>query len=88
MFSDKTGTLTQNDMVFKKVAMEFTQFTEENMNELSKKLSKPLQGEPNLALNKSNEILNSLESDASANQSKTPIPMVGPMADSQMENDF
>jgi hypothetical protein len=31
-------------MVFKKVAMEFTQFTEENMNELSAKLTKQVPG--------------------------------------------
>jgi phospholipid-translocating ATPase len=88
MFSDKTGTLTQNDMVFKKVAMEFTQFTEENMNELSHKLRKPLQGGQHMALNKSNEILNSLDSDSSANPGRNAVPMVGPMADAQFENDF
>ena len=34
VFSDKTGTLTKNEMVFKKIAMETEQFGEENFNEL------------------------------------------------------
>lgn len=35
MLTDKTGTLTKNEMVFKKVALEFTQFDEETLNEIS-----------------------------------------------------
>ena len=35
VFSDKTGTLTKNEMVFKKIAMESDQFTESSFNELS-----------------------------------------------------
>ena len=35
VFSDKTGTLTKNEMVFKKIAMESDQFTEASFNELS-----------------------------------------------------
>jgi len=34
VFSDKTGTLTKNEMVFKKIAMETEQFGEENFSEL------------------------------------------------------
>ena len=34
VFSDKTGTLTKNEMVFKKIAMETEQFGEENFTEL------------------------------------------------------
>ena len=34
VFSDKTGTLTKNEMVFKKIAMETEQFGEESFNDL------------------------------------------------------
>ena len=34
VFSDKTGTLTKNEMVFKKIAMETEQFGEDNFNDL------------------------------------------------------
>ena len=34
IFSDKTGTLTQNEMVFKKIAMEIGTFQEENLPDL------------------------------------------------------
>ena len=39
IFSDKTGTLTKNEMVFKKIAMETEQFGEENFNDLNSILS-------------------------------------------------
>ncbi|MCQ2818692.1 MAG: phospholipid-translocating P-type ATPase [archaeon] len=35
VFSDKTGTLTKNEMVFKKIAMENDTFTEESFNDLT-----------------------------------------------------
>ena len=34
IFSDKTGTLTKNEMIFKKIAMEIDQFSEESFSEL------------------------------------------------------
>jgi phospholipid-translocating ATPase len=34
LFSDKTGTLTKNDMIFKKLSMETDHFGEENINDL------------------------------------------------------
>lgn len=34
LLSDKTGTLTQNEMVFKKICMEFAQFNESNLDDL------------------------------------------------------
>ena len=34
IFSDKTGTLTKNEMIFKKIAMETEQFGEESFNDL------------------------------------------------------
>ena len=39
VFSDKTGTLTKNEMVFKKIAMETEQFGEENFKDLNDILS-------------------------------------------------
>ena len=35
IFSDKTGTLTKNEMIFKKIALEVEQFSEESFNELN-----------------------------------------------------
>jgi phospholipid-translocating ATPase len=39
LLTDKTGTLTQNDMVFKKLAMEYAHFDLENLNELQQELN-------------------------------------------------
>ena len=34
LLSDKTGTLTKNEMIFKKIEMEHAQYSEENVNEI------------------------------------------------------
>lgn len=34
LLSDKTGTLTKNDMIFKKLNLEFYSFTEENLDDV------------------------------------------------------
>ena len=34
IFTDKTGTLTKNEMIFKRLSMEIDQFSEENFNDL------------------------------------------------------
>lgn len=38
LLSDKTGTLTKNDMIFKKLNLEFYSFTEENLDDVSELL--------------------------------------------------
>lgn len=38
LLTDKTGTLTQNDMVFKKLAMEYAHFDLDNLNDLKTEL--------------------------------------------------
>lgn len=35
MLSDKTGTLTQNDMVFRKICLESYMFTDKNVKKLA-----------------------------------------------------
>ncbi len=39
LLTDKTGTLTQNDMVFKKLAMEYAHFDLDNLNDLQHELN-------------------------------------------------
>jgi len=34
LLTDKTGTLTKNDMIFKKLSMEYAQFDLENLDDL------------------------------------------------------
>ena len=38
LLTDKTGTLTQNDMIFKKLAMEYAHFDLDNLNDLKHEL--------------------------------------------------
>lgn len=42
LLTDKTGTLTQNDMVFKKIAMEFALFAEDSSNDMKNLLIESL----------------------------------------------
>ena len=39
MLTDKTGTLTQNDMIFKKLAMEYAHFDLDNLGDLQQELN-------------------------------------------------
>ena len=43
LLSDKTGTLTKNDMIFKKLNLEFYSFTEENIEDVKELLKRGLQ---------------------------------------------
>ena len=45
VFSDKTGTLTKNEMIFKKIAMETEQFGEENFTDLQNILNDECQND-------------------------------------------
>lgn len=40
LFSDKTGTLTQNDMIMKKINLEFINFSTETISNLEEMLKK------------------------------------------------
>ena len=61
VFSDKTGTLTKNEMIFKKIALEQEEFGEENFNELNTILSKDCQDDDAPLLDIVNRDKNNIE---------------------------
>jgi phospholipid-translocating ATPase len=77
VFSDKTGTLTKNEMVFKKIAMESDQFTEASFNELAMILedeckvnNAPMLDVVNVKDNDNNNIINEDERRMTVNKRK------------------
>ncbi len=44
LFSDKTGTLTQNDMVMKKICMEFAQFNQDSISDFKALIDENVNG--------------------------------------------
>ncbi len=66
VFSDKTGTLTKNEMIFKKIALEMDQFSEESFNELNSILDDECNAADAPLLDKLQE-LNSLQDDNNDN---------------------
>ena len=83
IFSDKTGTLTKNEMVFKKIAMETEQFGEENFSDLKSILSDECKAgdapmlDLVIAQEKSNEINTSLNDSLNERQRTASIGSVG-----------
>ena len=69
VFSDKTGTLTKNEMVFKKISMENDQFGEESFNDLKSILSDECQKEDAPLLDLINSDTNLIQEPGSLSES-------------------
>mmetsp|Transcript_12784 Transcript_12784/g.21617 ORF Transcript_12784/g.21617 Transcript_12784/m.21617 type:complete len:406 (+) Transcript_12784:1219-2436(+) len=59
LLSDKTGTLTKNDMIFKKLNLEYISFTDEDIEDIRKLLNDGLKKERDKFLSIKNNRLNS-----------------------------
>lgn len=64
LLSDKTGTLTKNDMIFKKLNLEYYSFSEENQADIKILLRKGLKKQKDKLLSlKNNKISSEITSD-------------------------
>lgn len=59
MLTDKTGTLTKNDMIFKRLSLEYYSFSEENIDDIKKLLTRGLEKNKDKFLSIKNSIVHS-----------------------------